>query len=67
VVQVKRWKLKKKAPVPSNVEKKKARDIKFAEAKKTRRTGAIKAAGEKRKEYATRAEKYAVERSTKSK
>jgi len=51
----------KKVAVPSSIEKKNARNTKLADAKKARRTGAIKTATEKRKEYATRAEKYAVE------
>jgi len=55
---------KKKANVPSNVEKRRARDAKDADARKTRRAGARKTAGDKKKEYATRAEKHAAERRT---
>jgi len=53
---------KKKANVPSNVEKRRTRDAKLLEGKKLRRTNARKTAVEKTKEYATRAEKYANER-----
>jgi len=47
---------------PSNFEKRRARDVKLAEAKKVRRAGARTKAGVNKKEYATRAEKYSSER-----
>jgi len=52
---------------PSNVEKRTKRDARLAEERKTRRTKAIATAGERRKEYATRAEKYAKEYQAKAK
>jgi len=57
----KKMEVEKKKAGPGNVEKRAKRDSKLAEARKTRRTTAVKTAGEKRKEYATRAEKYAKE------
>jgi len=63
----KKMEIEKKKSVPSNVEKRKARDTKIAADRKTRREGARKTAGEKKKEYATRAEKYCAERKAKAK
>jgi large subunit ribosomal protein L7e len=57
----KKMEVEKKKVVPGNVEKRVKRDAKIAEERKTRRVNAVKSAADKRKEYATRAEKYATE------
>jgi len=63
----KKMEIEKKVKAPSNFAKRKERDAKFAEGRKTRRTKAIATAADKRKDYATRAEKYANELKAKTK
>jgi len=58
---------KNKEFVPANIEKRRKRDGKVLEEKKARRTKAITTAADKRKDYAARAEKYAIEYSAKAK